>query len=281
MFWSLGLVAGCQAFQKPVRAMDVRPVEVPSPKSCAAGVAVLAHSLLSEGKSTRLLDISDLVTRIAAVQRVAIKVMDDDEQDATGVPLKSTALLAALADAANAVERVARRADTAESRQSLGQLEAELRSKYAELSSVLLPLSVMTTINVSTPVRRAAVKTLELAQTTRVDEALVGSRPHISLAAGIDTAERAAQSILLGKDDDNGAAAKVTALATAILLTERVATNIAARGNESAETRSKSSDLAASLRAVAVTLRVRTPNPSGQSQNATGWLWWDELPVLY
>ncbi len=241
-----------------------------SPRLIAVEIADFARSTLSTGVLARPLGNDFLVGTVDMLERVAQRLLSDDG-DAVSVAAKGTALLAALGDAINSAASMASQRSLAwETRQELRQLEGRLREKSATLAAAILPLPAVTSIVVSTPERRAAVEALDLAQTARAEPLLGGPRPHRSLLAGLDTLERAAQSVVLGDDSDRMAAsARLIALSTALLMTARVAANIGERPVEPTDGRRKAADLAASLRSVATRLGVVAPPPDD-----TQWLGW-------
>lgn len=248
----------------------------PTAKTLAAGIADYAGAMLDGGMSVHVTGYAYLMGKMGAVQRTAQRVVDDEGRDASGVSTKGTALLSALADTAHAAAGIVSRPGTsARARQELAEIEADLRRKQAEFGAMILPLPAVTSILVSTPERRAAVRALDLAQTARAEAAFVQPGPRVSLLAALETLELAAQSVLMGDDSDRGAAAgKLAALSTAVLLTDRVATNIGGRDIERKETRDKARELAQSLRALAPQLGVVPPSEAEQSQNEVRWLGW-------
>ena len=265
----------------PIAALSADEI-VLSVQAIAGAIADHSRSVLSEGRSAQLMDNNDLLNRLSSVQRTAQLVVDEDGREPTVVSSRGTALFAALIDAANGAARLAARSGLPpDDRQALGQLEGWLRTKSTELGAALIPIPNVTSIDVSTPKRRLAMAALDLVRATRADESLIGSRPHISLVAGIDTVERAAQSFLLGSErDPTTAQTRLVALWTAILITDRVATNIAGRDSESEQTRTSSADLAGSLQQIATGLGVKGPSPEERARNAAQWSWWEDVPKI-
>jgi hypothetical protein len=261
-----------------VRAADAPPTPPAAarqpdrtPRTIAAAIVEYAQSVVT-GTGTELSGDYDLVrTRIPAVMRTAQRVVADDGSDPAGVPAKSTALLAALGDAANSVANILLRPGTpVQDRPALGQMEAALRAHSAELSAVLLPLPAVSSVSASTPARRAATAVLDLTQSALADTAVVGRGQRVSLLAGLDTLDRAAKSVLTGDDSDRQAtAARITAMSTALLLTQRVAANISTRDVEPAAMRARMAALADSLRGIGHDLGLAMPR--GDDTRWTGW----------
>lgn len=251
-------------------------------QAIAADIEDFAGSALTQGRSSQLMDNRDLVNRMTSVQRTAQLLINDDVRDSTGIASNGAALFTALVDAEYGVARFAARPGLRlQDRHALDQLASWLRARSTGVGAVLMPLSGSGFFDVSTPERKAAMSALDLVVKARADESLIGSRPHISLAAGIDGVERAAQSFLLGGDQGRaGAWMKMVALSTTMLLTDRVATNIAGRDNEPELTRARSADLAGALREILTQLGVKAPAPDEQFRNASQWSWWDQVPAV-
>jgi hypothetical protein len=246
------------------------PAEPKTPQTLAANILEFAQATVAGDAWKELGEYSYLNTTLQAVQRHARDVVNPDGHDPAYVSARSAALLNALQDAASTAEGIALRPRTsAANKQALAQLQAQLREHAATLGGVILPLPAVTSINVSTPERRLAVTALELVQTTSADASFLAPGRHPTLSAGIETLERAAQSILAGDDADQGVAnAKLSALSTAIQTTVRVAEGIDRRANENPENRKKAAELATSLRTVAAQLGMvkRSPPPPTRLQ---------------
>ncbi len=254
-----------------VPAPDGNPQdESPSLHAVSADIAGFAQSTLADSASNAFDNYSYLMTAMGAVQRTAQRVVDADGSDQRGLSATGTTLLNALNDSASTAANIASRPNTPwRTRQALQQLQTGLRAKAAELARVILPLPAVTSIIVSTPERRATVAALDLAQTARADAAFLEPRPRATLMAGLETLERAAQSILVGDDADHGlAAARLSALSTAIQLTERVAASIGRRANEEEDTRRKAKDLAASLARIMSQLDLVPTSAATQAQDS-------------
>jgi hypothetical protein len=240
----------------------------------ATGVADFAGNTLENTFWTQVMDIADLRTRMASTMRAARATAAHHGEDAD-IAAKATVVIVALEDIANAVARAPRSGNVGTAR-ALARFEADLRGIAAVLSAAVLPLPSVRSISVSTPRRRAVIEVLDVVQSARADQSFIQPRRHISLVAALDTVERAAQSVLLGEDKDENAVARVAALAMAMLMSDRVATNIGNRTNENMEMRSKSLALSASLRALVGQFGAVPPSSLQQARNATQWLWWDE-----
>lgn len=251
------------------------------PVELAGDIARHAQSLLEGGLSSQALEYEHLRGALGSVQRTAQRVRDNYRHDPVRLAAGSTALLNAMGDAAQSASNIAARPGTPEPVvQELRGLESQLRERREELAALVLPLPAVRSFVVSTPERRAAVEALDLAQVARADPMFVRPRTRTSLAAAMETLERAAQSLLSGEiGDQQGNAAKLTALATAVLQAERVATNISGRAVEPEEIRGKAKALAAGLRKVADQLDVAVPTPSEQALNEQRWQGW-MLPPL-
>jgi hypothetical protein len=204
-----------------------------------------------------------LMTTVDRAQQAAEAVVNDDGRDPAGVPAKSTALITALAYAADASANVASRPRTAPSTTHLlEQFTSTLREQSTALAAIVLPVStVASTSIVAKPARRVAADVLDLARTTRGDASFVGPHAHTFLATSLDTLERAARSLV----SDDGASASATAarkdaVSSAISTTANVASDIASRAADAAGARQRAAGLAASLRALAIQLDAATPS---------------------
>jgi beta-lactamase regulating signal transducer with metallopeptidase domain len=203
-----------------------------------------------------------LMTTVDRAQQAAEAVVSDDGRDPAGMPTKSTALITALAYAADASANVASRPRTAPSMtRSLEQLTSALREQSAALTAIILPVRAAASTTVAaTPAHRAAIEVLDLTRVTRGDTSFVGPHAHTFLATSLDTLERAARSVV----SDDGASVSATkaredALSSAIGTTANVATDIASRVTDSASARQQAAGLAASLRTLASQLDAQMP----------------------
>jgi hypothetical protein len=230
----------------------VEPVVPTSPRAVAAGIIDFAETTLASDAWKPLGEYRYLSTSMGYVRHHAGDVVATDEGDLAALSARSAALLNALEDAASTAQGIALRPRTTQpNKQALAQLETELRAKATTLAAVILPLPAANSIKVASPERRAAVAALILAQTARADETFLRPGGHPTMSAGIETLERAAQSVLFGNDENKSVAdARLSALSTAIQGAARVAAGIDRRANESPQNRSKAAELATSLRTV-------------------------------
>jgi hypothetical protein len=248
---------------RPATSPGVMKPPPVTPKSVAADLLIFANVTLTSAAWKSLGDYSYLNAAMGYVQNHARTVLATDEQDLVSVSAKGAILLNAVEDAASTAEGIVLRPRTAPAdKQALTQLAMALRANAAALGAVILPLPAVKSVNVSTPQRRVAIAALDLAQTARADQAFLAPGRHPTLSAGLETLERAAQSVLLGSDADDAAAlARLTALSTAIQGAARVAAGIDRRANENPQNQRKAADLSAALRMVGgqLTLVMQSP----------------------
>jgi hypothetical protein len=202
------------------------------------------------------------MTTVDRAQQAAEAVVSDDGRDPAGMPTKSTALITALAYAADASANVASRPRTAPSMtRSLEQLTSALREQSAALTAIILPVRAAASTTVAaTPAHRAAIGVLDLVRVTRGDTSFVGPHAHTFLATSLDTLDRAARSVV--SDDDasvSATTAREDALSSAIVTTANVASDIASRAADSAGARQQAAGLAANLRTLASQLDAQMP----------------------
>jgi hypothetical protein len=125
-----------------------------------------------------------------------------------------------------------------------------------------MPTPRVTSVNVSTPERRAAISALDLAQSTLRNTALVGPRSISWLGNELDTLERAAQSVL--SDDGTNESrftAKLYALRGALQTTSRNADNIARRPRANSDVLNHATELSKAVRRVVNQLDAAVPQP--------------------
>jgi beta-lactamase regulating signal transducer with metallopeptidase domain len=231
---------------------DLSPVD-PSPKTTAVAVLDLIQSTPLSDPTSVLSAHTFLRSMTDTLQRAARAVIDDDGSDATSTQAKSTALLNALTNAANAAATIVSRRNTSpETARALIALAAALRTQAADLRAIVSPIVVPAVGAGASPLRRAAVAALTAVQTARADDPLW---QHAFLATQLETVERTAQSAL--NDDgmsERVAAAAQTAFSNALLAAANAASTIGGRPAETDHVRRATVELAAALRAIAAPL---------------------------
>jgi dsDNA-specific endonuclease/ATPase MutS2 len=242
---------------------DSRIAEPRLPAIVTASILDLVESALADESLAVLDEVQRPITGLHHLQRLARAVAEDDGHDAAFQAASYTEIINALKNTATFASNVTSAPRGAQlSKQKVDQLAAAMREKADELADAVMPTPRVTSVNVSTPERRAAISALDLAQSTLRNTALVGPRSISWLGNELDTLERAAQSVL--SDDGTNESrftAKLYALRGALQTTSRNADNIARRPRANSDVLNHATELSKAVRRVVNQLDAAVPQP--------------------
>lgn len=232
-----------------------------SPRIIVADILDLIQSALADNSVAALDEVQRPITGLHHVQRSATAILAEEAGNPATLAANYVEVINALQNTATFASNVTSTPRGSQlPKQRIDQLAAAMRNLADELAAGTMPIPSVTSVNVSTAERRAAIAALDLAQTTLRNVALVGPRTNSWLGNELDTLERAAQSVLNDAGADQGTfTMKLQLLRGALLSISRNADNIARRPRVNPDVLDNATELATSARRLANQLVAAMP----------------------